>query len=113
MKTEAQRQAQALSALAKANEIRSRRAALKRDLKAGRVALEEVLANPPAYLVSMKIVDLLLATPKLRLAKANRLLVRSQISAIRPVGRLTDRQRQRLLAVMGNSRTAREQKARA
>jgi len=52
---------QRLRALRQANEIRSRRAALKKELAAGRVRIEDVLARPPAYAKTAKVQDLLLA----------------------------------------------------
>jgi hypothetical protein len=41
---------QRLAALARANEIRSQRAQLKRDLKAGRISIQQLLTAPPIYL---------------------------------------------------------------
>ena len=89
---------QRLEALERANEIRRLRAQLKRDLKAGHKAIEEVLSRPPNYLASATILDLLIWTPKRKRTKASRVLQRCQISASRTVGELTERQRQVLLA---------------
>ena len=41
---------QRMEALRRANEVRSRRARLKRDLKAGRQTIHVLLLEPPAYL---------------------------------------------------------------
>src|SRR6516164_306745 len=56
---------QRMEALARANDIRSRRAQLKRDLKAGRLKIHELLLEPPEYLETAKVFDLLLAVPDL------------------------------------------------
>ena len=52
---------QRMEALQRANDVRSRRAQLKRDLKAGRQQIHELLLHPPEYLQSAKVFDLLLA----------------------------------------------------
>src|ERR1700690_1690300 len=52
---------QRMEALQRANDVRSRRAQLKRDLKAGRQQIHELLLNLPEYLQSAKVFDLLLA----------------------------------------------------
>ena len=53
---------QRMDALKRANEISTRRAALKRDLKAGRVKIHGLLLDPPEYLQTAKVFDLLLAS---------------------------------------------------
>ena len=56
---------QRMRALEAANEIRTRRAQLKRDLKAGKVQIEGLLLDPPEYLETAKVfVDLLLQTAR-------------------------------------------------
>ena len=55
---------QRMEALQRANDVRSRRAQLKRDLKAGRQPIHELLLEPPEYLGTAKVFDLLLAVPK-------------------------------------------------
>ena len=74
---------QRMEALERANEIRRLRAQLKRDLKVGHKAIEEVLSRPPNYLASATILDLLIWTPKRKRTKAGRVLQRCQISASR------------------------------
>jgi hypothetical protein len=51
-------------ALRRATAVRRQRAQLKRDLKAGRCAIEDVLTDPPAFVQTAKVADLLLALPK-------------------------------------------------
>jgi hypothetical protein len=56
--------AQREDALRRATAVRRQRAQLKRDLKTGRRALAEVLTDPPAFVLTAKVADLLLALPK-------------------------------------------------
>ncbi len=93
---------QRLEALAIANQIRTRRKLLKRDLKAGRQSLTCLLADPPPdWLESMKVIDLLLALPKVGRVKAAKTLNAGKISPAKTVGGLTDRQRDALIEVLG------------
>ena len=96
--TSSRRLEQRLEALQRANEIRTLRAQLKRDLKGGRKAIEDVLTQPPEYLTSASILDLLIWTPKRKRIKATRVLRRCQITPSRTVGALTERQRQIIIA---------------
>ena len=89
-------------ALSRANEVRRRRAKLKRQLRDGRVQLEEVLAKPADYLATAEIFDLLLAAPKLGPVKAARLLTLARVSQTKTVGRLTERQRGRLIEILNH-----------
>ena len=88
---------QRLRALRQANEIRSRRAALKKELASGRVRIEDVLAQPPAYAKTAKVRDLLLAVPKVGPARAARFLSRRRIASSKTVGGMTERQRGELI----------------
>jgi hypothetical protein len=84
------------AALHHANDIRVARAQLKRDMKAGRVRLADVLLEPPACTAKMALIDLLLAAPKVGRVKATGLLADARVSGSRPVGGLTRRERRRL-----------------
>jgi len=88
---------QRLRALRQANEIRSRRAALKKELASGRVRIEDVLAQPPAYAKTAKVHDLLLAVPKVGPARVDRLLSHCRIAPSKTVGGMTERQRGELI----------------
>ena len=61
---------QRMDALRRANEIRVRRAQLKKDLKAGTVKIEDVLSRPPQYVETAKVIDILMAVPKFGRVKA-------------------------------------------
>ncbi len=65
---------QRMRALNRANEIRSKRAQLKRDLKAGKAKVESLLLDPPDYVMSAKAFDMILAVPKYGRVKANKIL---------------------------------------
>jgi hypothetical protein len=91
---------QRMEALQRANDIRSRRAQLKRDLKAGRQPIHELLLGPPEYLETAKVFDLLLAVPKYGRVKVNKILTQCKISPSKTVGGLSQRQRTELVALM-------------
>lgn len=90
-------------ALRQANEVRSARAKLKQDLRAGKVRLEQILVTPADYLASAEVFDLLVAVPKIGPVKAGRLLTVARISPSKTVGDLSQRQRTHLIAVLGRS----------
>jgi|GEM_PF-1102363 len=93
-------QDQRLDALAVANQIRAKRAQLKRDLKAGRSKLYQQIAEPPEWLHTAKVIDLMLAVPKIGRVKANKALVQCRISPSKTIGGLSERQRRELVALL-------------
>jgi hypothetical protein len=90
---------QRMDALRRANEIRVRRAQLKRDLKAGAIRIEAILDDPPEYVATAKVFDMLLAVPKLGRVKASRFLNQCRISPAKTVGGLSERQRAELIGL--------------
>lgn len=90
---------QRMEALRRANEIRVRRAQLKKDLKLGSVQIEHVLTDPPEYVATAKVFDMLLAVPKLGRVKATRFLNQCRISQAKTVGGLSERQRTELIGL--------------
>ena len=91
---------QRMDALKRANEIRTQRARLKRDLKAGRVQIHGLLLDPPEYLATAKVFDLLLAVPKYGRVKVNRILTHCRISPSKTIGGLSERQRSELVSLL-------------
>jgi len=91
---------QRMDALKRANEIRTQRARLKRDLKARRVTIHGLLLTPPEYLQTAKVFDLLLAVPKYGRVKANRILTQCRISPSKTIGGLSQRQRDELVSYL-------------
>src|SRR5215218_10270806 len=88
---------QRMRALKRANEIRTKRAQLKRDLKAGKAKIETLLLDPPEYVLSAKAFDMILAVPKYGRVKANRILGQCRISPSKTIGGLSERQRAELV----------------
>jgi hypothetical protein len=91
---------QRMRALEAANEIRTKRAQLKKDLKAGKVRIDALLMDPPEYLSSAKVFDLMLAVPKYGRVKVNRVLNQCRISPSKTIGGLSVRQRAELVALL-------------
>ena len=91
---------QRMEALARANDIRTRRAQLKRDLKAGRRSIHSLLLDPPEYVETAKVFDMLLAVPKYGRVKVYKILTLCKISPCKTVGGLSERQRRELVAFM-------------
>src|SRR3954466_4355773 len=91
---------QRMKALRRANEIRTARAQLKRDLKAGKVKIEQLLRDPPEYVLSAKAFDMIVAVPKYGRVKANKILTQCRISPSKTIGGLSERQRAELVAFL-------------
>jgi hypothetical protein len=91
---------QRMDALQRANEIRTRRATLKRDLKSGRVNIHDLLLEPPEYVETAKVFDMLLAVPKYGRVKVNKVLVSCRISPSKTIGGLSQRQRAELVSLL-------------
>ena len=90
---------QRMDALSRANQIRTRRAQLKRDLKNGDADIEKILEKPPEYVATAKVFDILMAVPKFGRVKATRFLTQARISQSKTVGGLSDRQRAELIGL--------------
>ena len=88
---------QRMEALKRANDIRVRRAQLKKDLKSGDARIEKILSNPPEYVETAKVFDILMAVPKFGRVKAARFLNQCRISQSKTVGGLSERQRAELV----------------
>jgi hypothetical protein len=90
---------QRMEALKRANDIRVRRAQLKKDLKEGIAQIDVVLLDPPEYVSTAKVFDMLIAVPKFGRVKAARLLNQCRISQSKTVGGLSERQRTELISL--------------
>ena len=89
---------QRMEALKRANDIRSKRAQLKRDLKASKVRIQTLLMDPPEYVQTAKVIDILMAVPKYGRVKTNRILTNCRISPSKTIGGLSERQRSELVS---------------
>lgn len=87
-------------ALEQANKIRTYRARLKRDIKAGRKSVHDLLLEPPEMIETMKVFDLILAAPAYGRTKVNKVLVHSRISPSKTIGGLTPRQRTEIVSML-------------
>ena len=90
---------QRMDALKRANDVRVARAKLKKDLKEGKVRIEQILGNPPEYVSTAKVMDILMAVPKFGRVKAARFLNTCRISQSKTVSGLSDRQRAELIGL--------------
>jgi S13-like protein len=91
---------QRMEALERANAIRTQRAQLKRDLKAGRASIHLLLMEPPDYIETAKVFDMLLAVPKYGRVKVNKVLQVCRISPSKTIGGLSERQRAELISML-------------
>ena len=89
-----------MEALQRANEIRTKRATLKRDLKAGRASIHVLLLEPPDFVETAKVFDMLLAVPKYGRVKVNKILQQCRISPSKTIGGLSQRQRAELVSML-------------
>src|SRR6266480_646634 len=94
---------QRMEALKRANDIRVRRAQLKKDLKTGSVQIDEILREPPEYVSTAKVFDILMAVPKFGRVKAARFLNQCRISQSKTVGGLSERQRAELVGLFARN----------
>jgi hypothetical protein len=92
-----------MDALSTANEVRTLRAQLKRDLKAGRVSIGALLLDPPPYLETAKVFDMLLAVHKVGRVKATKILHSCRVSSSKTFGSLSERQRAELAGGLDRS----------
>jgi hypothetical protein len=89
-----------MEALQRANEIRTKRAQLKRDLRAGRSSVHKLLLEPPDWVETAKVFDMLLAVPKYGRVKVNKILQQCRISPSKTIGGLSERQRAELVSML-------------
>jgi hypothetical protein len=82
--------------------VRRQRAQLKRDLNTGAYAIEELLADPPAFVQTANVAKLLVALPKYGPVKVNKLLARCRIAPSKTIGGLSQRQRDELTSLLAN-----------
>ncbi|MHB2000364.1 MAG: integration host factor, actinobacterial type [Solirubrobacteraceae bacterium] len=91
---------QRMEALARANDIRTQRAKIKRELRAGRLSIDRLLLDPPSCIDTAKVFDLLLAVPRYGRVKVNKILAHCRISPSKTIGGLSERQRAELVMLL-------------
>src|SRR5260221_6091010 len=82
---------QRMDALKRANDVRVKRAQLKKDLKDGKTEIQTILGNPPEFVETAKVIDILMAEPKFGRVKACRFLNTCKIRPSNTVGGLSQR----------------------
>jgi hypothetical protein len=91
---------QCMQALARANQVRLARAALKRDVSAGRREVTEVILESPWEAESMSLSELLCSQRRWGRARSRKLLGSTALNEGKRVGTLTDRQRRILVSAL-------------
>jgi hypothetical protein len=89
-----------MAALERANVVRTKRAQLKRALGAGRCTIGALLVDPPDYIETMKLFDLMLHLPKYGRVKVNKVLTQCRVSPTKTIGGLSQRQRDELVSLL-------------
>ena len=92
--------AQCMEALARANQVRLARAALKRDIGAGRRSVTEVVTDSPWEAESMGLSELLCSQRRWGRARSRKLLSSAALSEGKKIGSLTERQRRILVGAL-------------
>ena len=91
---------QCMEALARANKVRLARAALKRDISAGRRSITEVIMESPWEAESMSLSELLCSQRRWGRARSRKLLSSTALSEGKRVGTMTQRQRRLLVGAL-------------
>jgi hypothetical protein len=92
--------AQCMEALARANEVRLARAALKRDITAGRRSVVDVVTDSPWEAESMSLSELLCSQRRWGRARSRKLLASAALGEGKKIGSMTERQRRILVAAL-------------
>jgi len=89
-----------MQALARANKVRLARAALKRDISAGRRSVTKVVLDSPWEAESMSLSELLCSQRRWGRARSRKLLASAALSEGKRIGTLTQRQRRILVGAL-------------
>jgi hypothetical protein len=92
--------AQCMEALARANQVRLARAALKREITAGRRSVTDVVLESPWEAESMSLSELLCSQRRWGRARSRKLLASTALGEGKKVGTLTERQRRILVGAL-------------
>jgi hypothetical protein len=84
---------QRMQALARANQVRLARAELKRRIADGDVSAADIILACPDAAASWSVGELLMSQRRWGINRCRKFLARNQISEIKPIGKLTERQR--------------------
>lgn len=89
---------QSMDALERGNRIRLERAHIRRDIAAGAIPVTDVLLDPPESCANMSLMALLTAQHRWGARRARRVCYDLVINELRPIGKLTERQRHAIVA---------------
>jgi hypothetical protein len=92
--------AQRMQALARANEVRVARAALKRRVGRGETSVVEAILSGAPEIQSMAVIELLLSQRSWGHARCYGVLMAIPLSENKPIGSMTDRQQRVLVATL-------------
>ena len=93
-----------LDALKAANTVRQQRAEIKQALRNGDANVVDLLVDPPEFLLTARLSEILLAAPGYGQVRVSRLLTRFRISPVKAIGTLSERQRQELAQELSSVR---------
>lgn len=91
---------QHLRALARANEVRLARACLKKRVTDGEISVADVILSTPWEAETMPVLDLLMSQRRWGLTRCRRFLQCIPMSENKPIGTMTDRQRQAMARML-------------
>jgi hypothetical protein len=98
---------QCMQALARANEVRLARAALKREIAAGRREVTQVVLDSPWEAESMSLSELLCSQRRWGRARSRKLLATAGLNEAKRLGTLTERQQRILVGALRAKLSAR------
>ena len=93
---------QKMEALDEANDVRVKRAVVKRELRSRSLSLAEALERPCVQ--TMRLTKLLLAVPHIGKVKAHKIQTALGLRPYKPVGELTESQRREVVALVAYRR---------
>jgi hypothetical protein len=93
---------QCMRALARANQVRLARAALKRRVAIGEIEAADVILYSPWEARSMAVADLLMSQPRWGQTRCRKLLCQIPMSDAKTIGSMTDRQRRALAGMLSS-----------
>jgi len=94
---------QCMRALARANQVRLARAALKRRVAIGEIEAADVILYSPWEARSMAVADLLMSQRRWGQTRCRKLLCQIPMSDTKTIGSMTDRQRRALAAMLSSA----------
>lgn len=89
---------QRLRALERANEVRLARAEIKRRIAEEELSAAEIILSCPWEVGTWSVADLLMSQRRWGISRCRKFLARIEISEVKAVGKLTERQRRLLVA---------------